>query len=69
MRRFDKKKNMGKANLLAEQRYLESKGIVNESFHDVDDGDSSACCGAAIKYGDICSDCGEHTEPQSEEGN
>jgi hypothetical protein len=26
MRRFDKKKNMGKANLLVETRYLESKG-------------------------------------------
>lgn len=30
MRRFDKKKNMGKANLLAEQRYLESKGLIKE---------------------------------------
>jgi hypothetical protein len=27
MRRFDKKLNMVKANLLAEQRYMESKGI------------------------------------------
>ena len=31
MRRFDKKNNIKKANLLAEQRYLESKGLVNES--------------------------------------
>lgn len=30
MRKSDKKKNMGKANLLAETRYLESKGILNE---------------------------------------
>jgi len=31
MRRRDKSKNIAKANLLAEQRYLESKGVVNES--------------------------------------
>ena len=36
MRRFDKKKNMARANQLAEQRYKESKGLINESFHDVD---------------------------------
>jgi hypothetical protein len=30
MRRFDKKHNIEKANLLAEQRYLESKGLINE---------------------------------------
>lgn len=30
MRRFDKKRNMTKANLLAEQRYLESKGLIKE---------------------------------------
>lgn len=34
MRRFDKKKNISKVNLLAEQRYLVSKGIITESFHD-----------------------------------
>ena len=34
MRRFDKIKNIRKANLLVEQRYLESKGLVNE--HDFD---------------------------------
>jgi len=31
MRRFDKNKNINKVNLLAEQRYLESKGLINES--------------------------------------
>ena len=31
MRRFDKLKNIEKANMLAEQRYLETKGFVNES--------------------------------------
>jgi hypothetical protein len=36
MRRFDKKKNMEKANILAEQRYLESKGLIKESFHEPD---------------------------------
>ena len=30
MRRFDKTKNILKANLLAEQRYLESKGLIKE---------------------------------------
>lgn len=35
MRRFDKKKNIEKANLLAEQRYLESKGLIKESFYDI----------------------------------
>jgi hypothetical protein len=30
MRRFDKDKNIQKANLLAEQRYLESKGLIKE---------------------------------------
>lgn len=30
MRRFDKKKNIEKANLLSEQLYLKSKGILNE---------------------------------------
>jgi hypothetical protein len=30
MRKGDKKHNMSKVNLLAEQRYLESKGLINE---------------------------------------
>ena len=30
MRRFDKTKNILKANLLAETRYLESKGLIKE---------------------------------------
>lgn len=30
MRKFDKTKNMLKANLLAESRYLESKGLIKE---------------------------------------
>jgi len=32
MRRFDKKANMVKANLLAEQRYLKSNSLINESI-------------------------------------
>lgn len=32
MRRFDKKINIQKANLLSEQRYLESKGIIDEDW-------------------------------------
>jgi hypothetical protein len=31
MRRFDKNDNIRKANLLAEQRYLQSKGLINEN--------------------------------------
>ena len=31
MRRFDKKENIRKANLLAEQRFLRDKGVINES--------------------------------------
>jgi hypothetical protein len=31
MRRFDKIKNLKKANLLVEQRYLQSKGLIDES--------------------------------------
>ncbi len=30
MRKFDKNKNIKKANLLAEQRHLESKGLIKE---------------------------------------
>jgi hypothetical protein len=30
MRKIDKKHNIAKANLLSEQRYLESKGLLNE---------------------------------------
>ena len=32
MRRFDKKYNIQKANLLSEQRYLESKGVIKENL-------------------------------------
>mgnify|MGYP003625431200 CR=1 FL=1 len=32
MRRFDKNKNIHNANLIVEQRYLESKGLVKETF-------------------------------------
>lgn len=32
MRRRDKSKNIERANLLAEQRYLESKGLLKESY-------------------------------------
>lgn len=34
MRKSDKLKNFKKINLIVENRYLESKGIVTESFHD-----------------------------------
>ena len=31
MRRFDKDKHIAKANILAEQRYLKSKGLIKEN--------------------------------------
>lgn len=34
MRKFDKTKNIAKANLLAEQRYLKTKGILTEEERD-----------------------------------
>jgi hypothetical protein len=34
MRRFDKNKNIKEVNLLVEQRYLTSKGIINENSND-----------------------------------
>ena len=30
-------------------------------------GELSNCCGAVIKWGDICSECGEHCEPEGDE--
>jgi len=27
----------------------------------------SNCCGAEIKFHDLCSECGEHCEPQEED--
>ena len=38
MRRIDKKKNIQRANLLAEQRYLESKGLLSEAILPLKDG-------------------------------
>lgn len=38
MRRIDKKLNMIKANMLAEQRYLESKGLLSEMMYPVNAG-------------------------------
>jgi hypothetical protein len=32
MRRFDKNKNIQNTNILAEQRYLQTKGLVNENI-------------------------------------
>jgi len=37
MRRFDKTKNMRNANLLSEQRYLQSKGLIKENMVDESD--------------------------------
>jgi len=36
MRRFDKKKNISKVNLLAEQRHLNSKGLIKEGINELD---------------------------------
>ena len=32
MRRFDKNRNIQNSNILAEQRYLQSKGLINENI-------------------------------------
>jgi len=37
MRRFDKKINIDKVNLLAEQRYLKSKGLLNENVSELEE--------------------------------
>ncbi len=34
---------------------------------DEDVSELSNCCGALIKWGDICTECGEHCEPMGEE--
>ena len=41
MRKIDKKHNIAKVNLLAEQRYLESRGLISESLQEVDDNHDS----------------------------
>lgn len=33
------------------------------------EGKLSECCGAHIKLHDICSECGEHCEPENKKGN
>ena len=38
MRRIDKKKNIQRVNLIAEQRYLESKGLLSEMMYPVNAG-------------------------------
>lgn len=38
---------------------------VNEFLDDIREGLSDCCC--AVRYGDICSDCGEHCGEQEEE--
>jgi hypothetical protein len=35
MRRFDKKQNIAKANILTEQRYLQSKGLIKEDVNQI----------------------------------
>ena len=49
MRRFDKIKVIQKANILAEQRYLESKSIINET----NDGGIERIKNSLSVYGDI----------------
>jgi hypothetical protein len=65
MRKLDRLRNINRANVLVEQRYLESKGIKFESYdHSTfDDNAVSNCCGAKIVHGDICAKCGEHCAP------
>ena len=65
MRKSDKLKNFKKVNLLVEQRYLQSKDIVTESFSDNNHGyikdekvfwvgeDETRSNGGTIRYGDV----------------
>ena len=62
MRRFDKKKNIQKANLLSEQIYLQKKGILVEGYHNEYEkyepimyiGEPRTFSnGKTVKYGDI----------------
>ena len=46
------------------ERYWNKR--INELTDDPPE-ELSACCGAPILWGDICSRCGEHTEPMEEE--
>lgn len=52
MRRFDKTKNILKANLLAEQRYLESKGLIKEVTDNYDDTADRAGKSGINQFGD-----------------
>lgn len=53
MRRFDKTKNMQKANLLAEQRYLETKGFITESILDEAEIDEAYRMSMSEFFGDV----------------
>ena len=52
MRRFDKTKNILKANILAEQRYLESKGLIKEAIDNYDNTADRAAQSGINQYGD-----------------
>jgi hypothetical protein len=52
MRRFDKTKNILKANILAEQRYLESKGLIKEVTDNYDNTADRAAQSGINQYGD-----------------
>jgi len=41
MRKFNNIKQVEKANILAEQRYLKTKGLINEDFSDGDADDAA----------------------------
>lgn len=44
--------------------------FINESWDPRDDyeqGVFSNCCGAPVIHGDVCSECGEHCDPESDE--
>ena len=40
---------------------------LNKETMEREYGVRSNCCGAMVKWTDICSDCGEHCEPIDEE--
>lgn len=56
MRKIDKTKNILKANLLVEQRYLESKGLIKENVLDENDLNESDRVNFSEYFGDIADD-------------
>lgn len=60
MRRFDKKLNIQNANLLAEQRYLNSKSVITESYGELGDDFFKKYNTSADRQKEICWNMVQH---------